>query len=230
MADTTKKLEAVNDIISALGGTPLAALTVGTPNAHEKIALDLLSKHTKLLILHKDWRFSYEPKVAFTANGSGLIKMHTAGDPSTMNIMRVVMNESNPPPPAGMKDCEIRRATAAESADYQLYDIINKTFDWGAGTIVYLDVTRKLDFLQLPEEAQYYVTAISKSEAMTNCGAEPARISSARQEATKAWRMLMDNHLYRGGLASQSRNRQRVHVYQNQMLQGYITGRFPHLN
>lgn len=226
-------LTAVNDVISALGGQELAALTVSNPKGDERTALLELSKQRKLLLLEKDWKANYEEKVAFVADASGNILLHAAGDPAAMNILRLVLNEVNPAQvngTYGSRDVEMRRNGITEASDWQAWDIVGKSFTtWPKSVNTYFNVTRNLEYLQLPPAYQNCVLARAKANVLVKRGGDTGKLRAALAEAARADEIMMQDNLYKGGLRAHRRIVSRQTVFDNPTVGAIRNGSFPWL-
>lgn len=233
------KLDAVNDLLVSIGRDPLASTAWSNPNsgitaspsADESAAIQLLDKTNRDVQLEKDWKFNYAEAVAFTADGSGNVILGDAtwaSQAGTTQILRVVLNRQNRPYPWGLRDV-VERFNASNQK-IQLYDVQQNTFNMGANSVWYLDVTYLREFYECPEAYRAYVTARAKVRFLMARQANESSVPLARADEERAWYALNKDQLYRAGNKSWRRDRPHRTVFDNYDVARPILSRAPYLN
>jgi hypothetical protein len=149
--------------------------------------------------------------VTYTANVAGHVIL---GSGSTSNIARVTLHSSNPEAPVGTQAVVERKDTVVDAAtggvadnNWKLFDIVNKTFSFGANATVKLDLTYWRLFEETPEAFRRYVTAKGKAEFLLIRNAARDLVTLSNREADEAWHECLKDHLYRGGNKAFQRRR-----------------------
>lgn len=220
MPTLTTELDLVNDLLMAIGRTPRAAFSSAPADADEQVARAILGRHVQKLCVEQDWKFNYAERVQFTASGAGAVVLGTT---SEMNILRVVMNETNPPVQGSLqtRDCEIQ----LDGTDFKLYDVVGRSFTtWGANAKVYLDVTYLRTLTQLPEAAKECVAARAKVQFLTERNGNPQVIQLAAQAAMNAQHILLRDHLYKAGTKVHRRVRMARSLLDNPTVASWLGG------
>jgi len=132
------ELDAVNDMLSAIGEQPVNSLT-GTLPADALMAKTLLNR-TSLRTQSQGWFFNTEQNVELTADSSGIIAL----PPEIIRIDALLGDHSG-------SDFIIK--------DRKIYDLLKRSFDLGANKTLTLTVIYFYEFSNLPVEAQGYIIA-----------------------------------------------------------------------
>jgi hypothetical protein len=133
----TTQLQAINQMLSGIGQAPVVSLDVANPEI--SIALDILEQVDRE-VQGEGWHFNTEVAYPFIADTSGNISVAS-------NVLQISDNKfAN-----NQKYQTVLR-------DGKLYDKINHTYTFTAGSTVKCDVVWKFDFVDLPQVFKDYIT------------------------------------------------------------------------
>ena len=167
----TNELNAVNEILTALGAVPVNTLVDISKLADASIALDTL-RNVAREVQSKGWWFNKSYDVPLTPSGGEI----AIGD----DILALR-------PSAGTL------SVAGETANWvlrknKLYNLATNSFTFGQSTRA--DITYLLDFEELPESARRFVTIRAAKITQTKIlGADSLHVFNEAQEAD-AWKIL----------------------------------------
>lgn len=133
----TTQLQAINQMLSGIGQAPVVSLDVANPEI--AIALDVLEQVDRE-VQGEGWHFNTEVGYPFTADVNGDI--FVAGNILQLSDNKYANNQ--------------RYQTVLR--DGRLYDKINHTYTFTAGSTVKCDVVWKFDFEDLPQVFKDYIT------------------------------------------------------------------------
>lgn len=139
------ELDAVNQILGAVGQAPVTTLTNTNPDV--SIAYDTLLEVNRE-VQSEGWGFNTETEYPFTPDVNGNILI-----PS--NVLSIDLSDL-----FENKGREVVRRSG------KLYDKINHTYNWSAFTTVKCDVVWLFDFVDLPLPVRDYIVA--RSAVMTS--------------------------------------------------------------
>lgn len=133
----TTQLQAINQMLSGIGQAPVVSLDVANPEI--AIALNVLEQVDRE-VQGEGWHFNTEVGYPFPVDVNGNIYVAS-------NILQLSDNKyAN-----NQKYQTVLR-------DGRLYDKINHTYTFTAGSTVKCDVVRKVDFEDLPQVFKDYIT------------------------------------------------------------------------
>ena len=133
----TTKLQAINQMLSGIGQAPVVSLDISNPEiALAESILDAVNREVQ----GEGWHFNTEVNYPFTADVNGQIAV-------PVNVLQLSDNKySN-----SQKYQTVLR-------DGKLYDKINHTYTFTAGSTVKCDVDWFFDFEDLPQVFKDYIT------------------------------------------------------------------------
>ena len=133
----TTKLQAINQMLSGIGQAPVVSLDISNPEiALAESILDAVNREVQ----GEGWHFNTEVNYPFTADVNGQITV-------PVNVLQLSDNKySN-----SQKYQTVLR-------DGKLYDKINHTYTFTAGSTVKCDVVWFFDFEDLPQVFKDYIT------------------------------------------------------------------------
>lgn len=133
----TTKLQAINQMLSGIGQAPVVSLDIANPEiALAEAILDAVNREVQ----GEGWHFNTEVNYPFTADVNGQIAV-------PLNVLQLSDNKySNT-----QKYQTVLR-------DGKLYDKINHTYTFTAGSTVKCDVVWFFDFEDLPQVFKDYIT------------------------------------------------------------------------
>lgn len=133
----TTKLQAINQMLSGIGQAPVVSLDISNPEiALAESILDAVNREVQ----GEGWHFNTEVNYPFTADVNGQIAV-------PVNVLQLSDNKySN-----SQKYQTVLR-------DGKLYDKINHTYTFTAGSTVKCDVVWFFDFEDLPQVFKDYIT------------------------------------------------------------------------
>ncbi len=133
----TTKLQAINQMLSGIGQAPVVSLDIANPEiALAEAILDAVNREVQ----GEGWHFNTEVNYPFTADVNGQIAV-------PINVLQLSDNKySNT-----QKYQTVLR-------DGKLYDKINHTYTFTAGSTVKCDVVWFFDFEDLPQVFKDYIT------------------------------------------------------------------------
>lgn len=131
------KLEAVNEMLSVIGESPINSLS-GSLTQDASMAENLLDRTSREVQMHR-WVFNVEDNYPLAVDGDGFIQL-----------------------PTDCLFCDVDPCRQSASMDVvvrgtRLYDRKNQTYVFTTSPI-YVELTRFLDFEDLPEAARNYIT------------------------------------------------------------------------
>lgn len=220
----TRELDAVNDLLDALGQDQISALSSPPVPVDEQKARRALAKKTLELLQEQTWKDNYQEDVSFTADGSGNILLHAPATPSAMDVLRIVLHESNPAFPYGIKrDITYRlNGTNPDTDNWQIYDTLNKTFNMGANATIRTNVWRLVPFNALPEPYRRCIVARAKVQFLTGREASRLKMQEAANDAQEAYRDLLQNHLLVAGTQSSLSPTPQLNLLDNPMIGSWV--------
>jgi hypothetical protein len=133
----TTQLQAINQMLSGIGQAPVVSLDVANPEI--AIALNVLEA-VNTEIQGEGWHFNTEVQYPLTADVNGNIFVPT-------NVLQISDNKfAN-----NQKYQTVLR-------DGKLYDKVNHTYTFPAGSTIKCDIVWKFDFEDLPQVFKNYIT------------------------------------------------------------------------
>lgn len=145
----TTKLAMVNDVMRRCGKLPVNALDTGgqsSPGLVERTIDDAISE-----ILSKGWYFNRRYNVESTADGDGLHQL-SALETGTGTIYSVDTD---------VTDAYIPVTVTHNSDERVLYDLDNKTDDWGAAATLRVAFIYRSDVQDLPEQFKKWIISLA---------------------------------------------------------------------
>jgi hypothetical protein len=132
----TTQLQAVNVMFTSIGQAPITGLDSSNPEiASATLILDTVREE----VLGEGWNFNSEKGYVITADSNGEIVVPGG-------ILNLSVNQED----------NYYRVRAVQR-DGKLYDLLEHTFDWGAGAAVSCDVVWDFAFEDLPSVFQTYI-------------------------------------------------------------------------
>lgn len=166
----TTELIAVNEMLTAIGVTPVNTLDVpGTTDA--AIALDTLRNISKEVQL-KGWWFNQDTNVTFAASNS---EITIAATHLSVRPTRGTVTQS-----AETRNFVLR--------DGKLWDLDNKTSTFASS--VRADVIREIEFENLPESARRHITVRAARVFQTKVLGDETQGVFTEQHEMEAWSIL----------------------------------------
>ena len=161
--DTETELSAVNSILGAIGQSPINSLQFTNP---EVGFIYNLLRDANIDVQNEGWHFNTEKHVAYIPDGNGKITI-------TNDILKMDVSEG----------WERREYDVVKRNGY-LYDKYDHTDEWDDVTEMYLDITRLLSYVDIPEVFKRYIVYKASTRAATQLVGNPqlARLL-AQQEA-----------------------------------------------
>jgi hypothetical protein len=133
----TTKLQAINQMLSGIGQAPVVSLDIANPEiALAETVLDSVNREVQ----GEGWHFNTEVNYPFTADVNGEVVV--------------------PPNVLQLSDNKISNVQKYQTVlrDGKLYDKVNHTFNFTAGSTVKCDVVWFFNFEDLPQVFKDYVT------------------------------------------------------------------------
>lgn len=133
----TTKLQAINQMLSGIGQAPVVSLDIANPEiALAEAILDAVNREVQ----GEGWHFNTEVNYPFTADVNGQIAV-------PINVLQ-------------LSDNKISNVQKYQTVlrDGKLYDKINHTYTFTAGSTVKCDVVWFFDFEDLPQVFKDYIT------------------------------------------------------------------------
>lgn len=133
----TTKLQAINQMLSGIGQAPVVSLDIANPEiALAETVLDSVNREVQ----GEGWHFNTEVNYPFTADVNGEVSV--------------------PPNVLQLSDNKISNVQKYQTVlrNGKLYDKVNHTFNFTAGSTVKCDVVWLFDFEDLPQVFKDYIT------------------------------------------------------------------------
>lgn len=162
--DTDTELSAVNSILGAIGQSPVTSLVFDNP---EVSFIYNILRDCNVDIQNEGWHFNTEKHVTYTPDS-------TTGKIAVGNdILRMDVTD-------GWR----KRSYDVVKRNGYLYDKYDHTDDWSDASEMTLDITRLLNFEDIPSVFQRYIIARASRMAATQLVANPQLVQLLSQQET----------------------------------------------
>jgi len=162
--DTDTELSAVNSILGAIGQSPVTSLVFDNP---EVSFIYNILRDCNVDIQNEGWHFNTEKHVTYTPDA-------TTGKIAVGNdILRMDVTD-------GWR----KRSYDVVKRNGYLYDKYDHTDDWSDASEMTLDITRLLNFEDIPSVFQRYIIARASRMAATQLVANPQLVQLLSQQET----------------------------------------------
>ncbi len=162
--DTDTELSAVNSILGAIGQSPVTSLVFDNP---EVSFIYNILRDCNVDIQNEGWHFNTEKHVTYTPDS-------TTGKIAVGNdILRMDVTD-------GWR----KRSYDVVKRNGYLYDKYDHTDDWSDASEMTLDITRLLNFEDIPSVFQRFIIARASRMAATQLVANPQLVQLLSQQET----------------------------------------------
>ena len=162
--DTDTELSAVNSILGAIGQSPVTSLVFDNP---EVSFIYNILRDCNVDIQNEGWHFNTEKHVTYTPDS-------TTGKIAVGNdILRMDVTD-------GWR----KRSYDVVKRNGYLYDKYDHTDDWSDASEMTLDITRLLNFEDIPSVFQRYIIARASRMAATQLVSNPQLVQLLSQQET----------------------------------------------
>tara|TARA_S200002703_G_scaffold41929_1_gene36346 strand:- start:8327 stop:8962 length:636 start_codon:yes stop_codon:yes gene_type:complete len=173
--DYANDLAALNQVLRALGQAP--ASSINTNNVEHKIIQDIINQCV-IDLCNEGWNFNVEQHVELTADSSGRLDV--------TSYLSADLHD-------GQTDRMIPVRTEPVSSSRYLYDLEKHSYtEFTVGEKYYVDVTRLLEYSQLPDVFKRYVNYRASTLAAAQLNGNPELYQMLQQQELYARAACME--------------------------------------
>ena len=177
--DTDTELSAVNSILGAIGQSPVTNLDLaGNPNPEISFIYNILTEVNKD-VQNEGWHFNTENHIKITLASDGDINV-------PQNTLRYDFHD-------GLNN----KSYDVVTRDGKLYDLVNHTSTFGAGSY-FLDAVTLYKFEDLPNAFQRYITYRASTRAATQLVSNPQLVQLLQTQEALARATCMEYECDKG--------------------------------